>query len=409
MKSKITKRSVEKLQKGEAIWDTEIPGFGCRFQARGRRGYVYKFTYAGRQVWHSIGLHGAPWTPDQAREEAKRLAGKVSSGENPARARAERRRLLSLQDLAERFMAEHVATKDKASTAREYQRLFDRIVIPRLGRHRIDTVSRVDVAQLHHDLSPTPYQANRVLSVISKMMSWAEKHGMRPDGGNPCRHIEKYPESRRERFLFVSELKRLGEVLSEAEVAWRNHAKAAHETQQGRMRNPKPAKNLVSLTAIAAIRLLTLTGARLSEILELTWDEVDLERGILRLADSKTGAKPIYLNSPALDMLSTLPRIEDNKYVLPGQKSGSHLVNLQKPWRIIRARAALDDVRLHDLRHSYASVAAGLGQSLVVIGKLLGHTQSQTTARYAHLAQDPVRKAADDVGNLIADAMRGER
>ena len=137
----------------------QVSGAGSR---RVAAEVMYKFTYAGRQVWHSIGLHGAPWTPDQAREEAKRLAGKVASGENPARARAERRRLLSLQDLAERFMAEHVATKDKASTAREYQRLFDRIVIPRLGRHRIDTVSRVDVAQLHHDLSPTPYQANRV-------------------------------------------------------------------------------------------------------------------------------------------------------------------------------------------------------------------------------------------------------
>ena len=204
---------------------------------------------------------------------------------------------------------------------------------------------------------------------------------MRPDGGNPCRHIEKYPERRRERFLSVSELKRLGEVLSEAEVAWRNHAKAAHETQQSRMRHPKPAKNLVSPTAIAAIRLLTLTGARLSEILELTWDEVDLERGILRLADSKTGAKPIYLNSPALDMLSTLPRIEGNKMSCLDRKpvvickSPNHGGSLENGLHSMMFGSTTLDTLMPVLQR----VA-----SLVVIGKLLGHTQSQTTARYAH-------------------------
>ena len=227
-----------------------------------------------------------------------------------------------------------------------------------------------------------PYQANRVLALLSKFFNWCEKHGYRPDSSNPCRHIEKFKEQRRERFLSPLELARLGEALTEAET-----------------------NDTTSPYVIAALRLLVLTGARLSEILTLKWSYVDYENNLLRLPDSKTGAKVIYVNAPALQILSDLPRLEGNPFVICGKREGARLINPQKPWRRIRKAAGLDDVRIHDLRHSFASVAAGSGQSLPVIGALLGHTQPQTTARYAHLAADPLRAASDAIGGRISDAM----
>ena len=206
----------------------------------------------------------------------------------------------------------------------------------------------------------------------------------RPDGFNPCRHVEKYREARRERFLSQGELARLGDELRQAE----------------RDNNATP-------WAIAAIRLLTFTGARRNEILTLQWEHVSEEHGCLMLPDSKTGRKAVRLSPPALALLQTIPRLEGNPYVICGERPGRHLVNIEKPWRRIRKAAKLDDVRLHDLRHSFASVAASGGQSLIVIGKLLGHSQPATTARYAHLADDPVKAASDAVGRYIAAAMEG--
>lgn len=215
------------------------------------------------------------------------------------------------------------------------------------------------------------------------MMNLAEEWGLRPDGSNPCRHVTKFRELKRERYLTQEELHRLGATLADAQ---------ASQTE--------------SPFAIAAIGLLILTGARLGEILTLRWDFVDLENRVLRLPDSKTGAKLIYLNDAVIKMLRAMPRLDGNPYVIPGQKPGSHLVELQKPWRRIRAKAKLPDVRIHDLRHSFASVAAGIGMSLPMIGKLLGHSQPATTARYAHLAADPLRAASDLVATEIMSVMR---
>ena len=279
-------------------------------------------------------------------------------------------------------MAEHVRPKLKASTAASYQRVARLYVLPSLGRRSISEVTRADIARLHHEMSPKPYQANSTLAMLSKFFGWAEKHGLRPDGSNPCRHVDKYREARRERFLSPAELARLGDALREAE-----------------------RDNSATPWAIAAIRLLSFTGARRNEILSLRWEHVSEEHGCLMLPDSKTARKAIHLSAPAIALLQTIPRIEGNPYVICGEKVGQHLVNVEKPWRRIRKAAKLEDVRLHDLRHSFASVAASGGQSLVVIGKLLGHSQPATTARYAHLADDPVKAASDAVGRHIAAAM----
>lgn len=399
---------VKALRPGEIVWDTEVKGFGVRRQRKAAV-YVLKTRIGGRQRWFSIGPHGAPWTPEKARQRARVILGEKADRKDPAAIRDARKRNPTVEELAALFLAEHVEAKRKASTAAGYRDLIERLVVPAMGAFRTADVSHADVARLHHSLRATPYQANRAIAVLSKMFGWAEGRGYRPSLANPCRHVEKYPERARERFLSEAELARLGDVLAGAEAEWEAHHAAADAARQRGGKAPRATRDLVSPTVVAAIRLLVFTGARMSEVLTLTWGMVDADRAMLRLPDSKTGAKSIYLNAPALAVLAALPRLEGNPHVLPGQKDGAPLVNLEKPWRILRARAGLDDVRLHDLRHSFASVAAGLGQSLPMIGRLLGHTQAATTQRYAHLASDPVRQAADAVGARIAAAIAGRK
>jgi integrase len=389
MLPKITKRAVDQLPPGSRdviLWDREVRGFGVRCRPSGAKHYVLKMRVGGRQRWLTIGRHGSPWTPDNARREALRLLGLKASGHDPASERDRQKGAITITDLGKRFLQEYVPQHCKPRTAYEYQRAVDLFINPALGRHRISDVQRADVGRFHHDLRDRPYQANRALGVLSKMMNVAEEWGLRLDGSNPCRHVKKFREVKRERYLTREELQRLGVVLAQ-----------------------DPTKNGENPFAVAALGLLVLTGARLNEILTLRWENVDLENGLLRLPDSKTGAKLIYLNAAAIQVLRKIPRMQDNPHVIAGGKPGAHLVELQKPWRRIRAKANLPDVRIHDLRHSFASVAAGTGMSLPMIGKLLGHSQPVTTARYAHLAVDPIRAASNVIGAEIDAAMNGKK
>jgi integrase len=293
------------------------------------------------------------------------------------------------QGLGETFHG-HVAAGDQPVVvllgkdgADQADRLVDLIIVPAIGRRPVKDVLRAEVEAMHNDHQPTPYQANRALAVLSKMMNWAEKRGLRQDGTNPCRHIERFPEAKRERFLSPRELARLGRALAVAERCGRA--------------TPWQA---------AAIRLLVFTGARLSEIMTARWEWFSPERSTLDLPTSKTGRRTIYLPSPALDVLAELPREKANPFVIIGAAPGMHLVNLSKLWRRLRKAALLPGVRLHDLRHSHASIAAAAGLSLPVIGALLGHTQAATTARYSHLAADPLKAASGLIAEQIAAAMQ---
>jgi integrase len=372
MRSKITKRAVDALRPSSdgqelVLWDSELAGFGVRIQRGTVKTYILRYragTGRGAPLRKlTIGRHGSPWTPDQARAEAKRLLGLVAHGKDPAGARAAAKSAPTVADLAQRFLGEHVEAKRKASTAAEYRRLLGKIVLPALSKRKVVEVTRAEVAKLHHANRAAIYQANRTLAVLSKMFDLAERWGLRPDGSNPCRHVEKFSERKRERFLSADELGRLSDGLA------------------GYDGSPYCA---------AAIKMLVFTGARLGEILGLRWEWIDFERAEVRLPDSKTGAKTIHLPPPALAVLAELPRVEGNPHVIVGGVTGAPLVNLQKPWRAIREAAGLYDVRIHDLRHSFASIAAAGGMGLPIIGKMLGHTQAQTTQRYAHLASDPV-------------------
>lgn len=363
------------------VWDDEIRGFALRVLASGRKSYVVQYR-AGRRS-RRITLGSSNVIPcEQARNRAIAIVAAARNGEDPAIERDNGRRAISVRELSVRFDAEHITIKLKASTAKEYRRNLRRFIVPALGQLSVAEIGRPDIARFHHEFRHIPYQANRCLEVISKMFNLAELWGLRPDGTNPRRHIAKYPEEKRQRFLNAVELSHVGQVLKEMEIE--------------RIELP---------SAILAIRLLILTGCRLGEIMTLKWEFVDLQEGVLRLPDSKTGAKLVRLGQAVVQLLRLTPRVDGNPWVIVGTLPGCRLSDLQKFWRRVRSQAGLKEVRIHDLRHTFASTAVASGQGLPMIGKLLSHTQVQTTARYAHLVAEPVKLAADSVSSELWRSM----
>ena len=385
--TKITKRLVDSLSpkdKDYFIWDSDVSGFGVRVFKTGRKSYLIQYRFGNRTRRLTIGPHGV-LTPDEARKEARTLLVDVAKGADPSKEKRLYRHAPTVEALCERFMKDYVPNACKLSTQKEYRRNVDLFIAPALGKLKIIDVTRADISKFHQSLKNTRYQANRALGVLSKIFNLAEEWGLRPDGSNPCRHVKKYKEEKRERYLSPNELSLLGETLRKCE--------------EGSTESPY---------VIAALRLLLLTGCRLSEIQTLKWDYI--QGNSLRLPDSKTGAKKVYLGEAALEILSKIERVENNPYVIVGNKAGQHITDMQKPWRRIRTLANLEGVRMHDFRHTLASEAVSGGESLHMTGKLLGHSQSQTTDRYAHLADVSVHNAAERVSGAIANVLlNGEK
>jgi integrase len=406
---RISKRAVDALvcppdKDREFLWDDALVGFGVAAFQSGKKSYVIQFRKAGRSRRSAIGDHGR-LTPDEARSAAKRLLGGVEQGSDPAATRRAERAVRTFREVAAEFLTAHVREKRKARTLDGYDTLLRRHINPALGAMRIVEVRRFHVARLHSSMSESPGAANRAVSLISAIWNWAARRDEVSFNENPARGIERNRERGRERFLSTAELGRLGDALRLAETTGLPYS--VDETKPGSKHAPKPQnRNVVADPfAVAAIRLLILTGARLREILNAEWRFFDFERGILRLPDSKTGAKPIYLSAAALAVLADLPRVAGNPFVIPGAKANAPRADLKNPWRSITKAAGVEGVRLHDLRHSFASVGASASLGLPIIGKLLGHSQPTTTARYAHLDADPMRRAADTIGATISAAM----
>lgn len=398
-RAKITKRLVEAIEPGVAdffVWDTQVMGFGLRVRASGHKSYVLQYRHEGRARRYAIGLHGSPWTAETARAEATRLLGSVVSEIDVQAEKVEKRVELTVAELCDLYVEVGLATK-KDSSVEAARSHIENHVKPILGARRAASITRADVERLLLDVAAGftaktartrrkrglsrvrggKGAANSVVRTLSAALGFGVARGVRLD--NPAVGVPRFQERKIQRFLSSAELARLGEALTAAE-----------------------AIGVESPYAIAAIRLLSLTGCRRNEILTLKRAYIDYAHKCLRLPDSKTGAKVVHVGVAALVLLKTIPEVPGNPYVLPGRNGEGRLVGLQPAWERIRKATGLEDVRLHDLRHSFASVGASGGDSLLVIGALLGHRSAKTTERYAHLSNHPVRDAANRISEQIA-------
>ena len=368
-------------------WDRDLPGFGVRVYPSGARVYLVQSRGPGGAKRVAVGRHGVI-SADEARRRGASMLTRIKAGAEPnpgPKPGPHPGGGPTVAELAERYLREHVAVRCKPATAKGYRQVIGGNVVPALGKLPVSALGRVHVADLHYRLRKTPVAANEAVGALSRMLNRAEAWGLVPAGSNPCRYVRRYRTRPLERFLTEEEFRRLGETLDGLEV-----------------------EGGIPVHAAAALRLLMLTGCRCGEIVGLLWEDVHLDRNEIRLRDSKTGQRTVPLSPAAARVLAGLPRPGGNPWVVSGNKPGTRLTHIHYYWYRVRKRAGLDDVRIHDLRHSFASRALALGESLPMIGKLLGHTKIQTTARYAHLARDSVSESAARVAASIgADLQAG--
>jgi integrase len=388
---KLSKKLVEDHQLPPSgtmfLWDTDLRGFGVSLQHTGVRSYVVRYRVRGsrRDRRMVIGRHG-PLTLQQARQEAKRLLGEVAQGRDPAADRQSQAAAMDLKDLGEIYLVEHAKRRHK-DEGREARRKLERDIYPKLGRARVEHVSLADIERFHRRMTADqgPTQANRTLALLSGMFKLAERRGYRPQDTNPCRYVPKNPEVSRERFLTDEEIKSYLNGLAETERS-----------------DPRSA------LSCDALRILLYTGARKSEVLALRWEHVDLQRAIAFLPDSKTGKRPLILPKPTIQILR---RIKEqglsDQWVFASKSSTGHLLEIRKTHLAACELSGNHELRVHDLRHSFASVAVAGGHVLPVIGKALGHRRAVTTERYAHLGDGPVRHAVESTAAHIAALSEG--
>jgi len=414
---KLGRRSVSGLPavtKPTIFYDSELTGFGVKVTPTGAQSWIveYRPGEGGRRVSKRRMVIGTPATlsPEKAREAAETLLARAKLGEDPAAERGAARKAETVDELLDSFIEKHLEPKRKAGTIRLNRGYIKNHIRPALGKKKANAVTHSDVDRLHRKIGEThSVTANRVVALLGTIFAFGIKTKALPKGTeNPATGIEHFDEQLRQRYLRGEELQRLGDALREAEtvgIPWEPDPskKAKHA--------PKPENRLTKIDqhAAAALRLLLFTGCRLREILDWRWKEYDAGRGLLFLPDSKTGQKTVVLSAPAVAILDSLPRV--GAYVIAGESAGTTeekpRSDLNRPWRAVRKRAGIEDVRIHDLRHSFASVGAGSDLGLPIIGRLLGHTQASTTQRYAHIAVNPAKRAADLIAGQIADAMNG--
>jgi integrase len=380
-RQKLTKSVVEGLSLSNddyVVWDAEFPGFGVRVKPSGVKSYIVQYrnrkTGASRRA--TIGQRGPLLTFHKARERARVILAEALRGNDPVADDRAGRAAPTMKELAADYLDQHARPRKRPKSIATDQAMLDRIILPRLGSKKVDGVQSRDIQALHVSLKDTPYQANRVLALLSKMFSLAVKWGWRDD--NPVKGIERYHEERRERWLSDDELSRLLGVLS------------VHPNQR----------------AANAVRFQLLTGARIGEVLSARWVDVDLVRGIWTKPSHHTKQKRtehVPLSAAALALLTEMRTraSEDEQHLFPGDAPGKHLQDIKKFWRGMTERAGLADYRLHDNRHTHASHLVSSGLTLEIVGRLLGHTNPLTTKRYAHLADDPLRAAAERFGSKM--------
>ena len=404
MMARLTKAVIDRADPKEPdyfLWDGELKGFGVKIAKGGRKSYVCKYRVgSGRTAptrRMTIGAHGSPWTIDQARAEARKILGRVANGDDPAKEKQDAKRQITVAELCDLYVEQGCATKKPSTLVTDRGRI-ERHIKPLLGKKKVPDVTRADIKRFLQDVANGKTAndvktglhgraivrggkgtATRTVGLLGGIFAFAFDCGLINE--NPVRGVKRFPDRKGQRYLSQQELVALGKALRDAAEAEENPY------------------------AIAVLKLLIFTGARKSEIETLKWSEIDFQSGYMRLADSKTGQKAVPLNAGALEVLNGLLRLNSSEFVFPSNRGERHYQGTPKVWKQIRAMASLDDVRLHDLRHSFASVAVSGGASLPIIGALLGHTNSATTQRYAHLSDDPVKSTSESVGAKIGTAL----
>ncbi|CAN7594178.1 tyrosine-type recombinase/integrase [Rhizobium sp. LjRoot254] len=398
---KLTKKSIDQINPPTTdtfYWDRDLKGFGLKAYKSGRKTFILQARLNGNSKRFTIGAYGQPWSPDQAREIVLQMLADVAKGVDPV-AKKTKSEIATVSELAEHYLKDAMGHK-KISTCDVENGLIKRHILPLLAKRKVAELTKNDLERFLQNVADGKTAvdektrrygraivkggkgtANRTMALLSSMFTYAIGRGVRTD--NPAKGIKLFRLKKHDRYLNAEELERLGGALRQVEDAGQ------------------------SPFAVAAIRFLLLSGCRCGEALTLQWSWIDFDHNIAKLPDSKTGQKVLLLGSGAIDLLKTLAKVAGSPLVFSSAAGGTTPISIQKVWRKVRETAGLDGLRLHDLRHNFASTAVSSGQSLYIVGKLLGHSQSQTTQRYAHLAPDPVRQAADDVSAEIIRKISG--
>ena len=375
---KLTKKIIDSLiceKDWDVRWDSELPGFGIRLYSGGKKSFVLSYRVMGQKKLMVIGSYGV-LTLDEARNITKAKLVELIQGKDPALEKQKKPKSLSMYEFANLYM-ENYAKKHKKSWS-EDQRRLEKNILPTLSNRKIQSITRNDILSIHNIMGTrAPYEANRTIRLLSKMFEIAKEWNyLDHSNGNPAKGIKLFKEEKRDRWLTHNELPQLIEAVDKEQ----------------------------NLYARIAIWLYLLTGMRKSELLTAKWTDIDFERKELRLNDTKAGrVHYVPLSEAAVDLLSRVPKLEDNPYIIPGNIKDKHMVNISKPWLRIRKAAALEDVRLHDLRRTVGSWLAQSGNSLHLIGKVLNHSNQSTTAVYARFAQDDVRNALEGHGKMLME------
>jgi integrase len=396
VRKKITKKLVDEIEPSDKpvfVFDVDQAGFVLKVTPTGHRTYQLRYRMGGRNTrvrTYTIARHGE-MTPEQARRTAQALVGDIRRGIDPSLAKQKRtqeeRGAITVELAAADFMELHTKSKRRPRTITEYDKLLRNVILPAFGNRRIMDMATADIERWHHAMKATPYQANRALAVLSKLMNWAQSRGHR-QGDNPCKMVEKFKEIGRKRYLSLQEIGRVGEAIRDLEAAGQ-----------------------LSPHVAAFFRVVLLTGMRKNEIQLLEWQRVNFDRSVILLedglddGDAKNGSRDVPISGPVRLILADLPRISGNPYVFVGKLKGRPIVNVSKPWARVLAAADIPGVRIHDLRHTAASIGVASGASLALIGGVLGHKSPQTTARYVHLSDDPVRAVSETIAERIGQAL----
>ena len=383
---KITKRFLDSAaikEKPYDVWDNEVKGLIVTIFSTGRKTFSFRYYDDDKKNQRiKIGIFGNI-TCETAREIAKGLAGDLAKGidikKQKETAKTHRKALTSFTDFFEKFTKNHRLVHHKPSTIKGGEYMVKLYILPFFGEKILEHILTTDILEFKEVLRKVPGSYNKCFVLLHKAFELSELWGFRQKNSNPCRGIQKYPENKKERFLNIEELKKLEDILEDEENL-----------------------QLKSLYVLGAIRMIMYTGCRMNEILTLRWKDVYLEERYIHLVDSKTGERFVPLNTSAKKVLDRMEKKAGNPYIFCGGREGNHhVVNIEKAWQKIRNKANLNDVRIHDLRHSFASFALKQGLDLYQIAKLLGHKNIRTTTRYAHLAREDLIKASDLVGQTF--------